>query len=151
MFKELTELAEAQPEASLESATDSFADLDSLLEESMTAAAKHRNLRRQTGSYGAEMTPIDYFQAAHWVTQFSCAFFVEQHCACGSVRKSFSHFAAWQTFSKKMAGKPSQWKKLEERPAELKQPRRIVQPVPLCCECYNASEVIDFSETPEEF
>lgn len=135
----------------LSDAPDDLAELDSLLEESLAAATKHKALRRQTGNFGAEMTPIDYFQAAHWVTQFNCAFFIEQHCACGSVRKSFSHFAAWQIFSKKMAGKPSCWKKLEERPVELKTPRTIKQAVPLCCECYNASEAVDFGETPEEF
>ena len=120
-------------------------ELESLLTESVEKAAKLKALKaRAVGKYDKDLPPIDYTQADHWVTDFTVAMFVEHHCACGCTTRHFSHFSARQHFSRKTAGKPNRWTKVESRPQVLCQPRLIVQQVPVCDRCYCTLDAIPF-------
>jgi|GEM_PF-6856191 len=128
-----------------------FAELETMLAESMSARSRSVSTsRRESDSF---MTPVDWTQALCWVTQFTVAFFIESRCeGCGSIHRTFSHWAAWQTFSKKATGKPSCWKKLDERPeGELQAPRFITKDVPVCEDCFKGLESgMDYRTLTEE-
>jgi len=128
-----------------------FAELETMLADSMAARTRSISTsRRESDSF---MTPIDWTQSLCWLTQFTVAFFIESKCeGCGSVHRTFSHWAAWQTFSKKTAGKPSCWKKLDERPEILdREPRFIIKTVPVCEECFAGIEQgMDYRTLTEE-
>lgn len=129
---------------------DLFSDLDLLLQEGQAALAAKKGLKTNTHFAGFGEQYQAWKIGDRWVTKFNAAIFIEQVCDCGHRHRAFSHFAAWQVFSKQSAGKPSCWKKLDQRPETLSNPRIIQQAVPICQECYGGKEALPlWAEQPE--
>lgn len=126
-------------------------ELDSLLAESQFIAAKKKELRRLSARHTGDLPPIEYIPADSWKPQFTCAMFIQQTCQqCGAVHNHFSHFAEWQKFTGKIAGKPTRWQKVDPTPETMAAvtsnlPRFIPQSIPVCGSCFPAHLAIPFS------
>jgi len=121
-------------------------ELELLLAESTIEADLRKAAKRQQYCSG---NPIPWTEAPKYQALFSCAVFTLTSCShCGSETSIFSHFAEYQEFSAKFAGKPNCWKRLTTRPSILSRPRFIPVITPGCSCCVSNTDAINIYTTP---
>ena len=128
---------------------DNFDDLEGLLAESVSFRDKMRAANRRSPIDGLGFVDITFIH--HFKTLFSCAIVIRTTCShCGSAVANFSHFADYQEFTMKAAGKPCQWKRVAERPTVLAPPRIIEKQQPACLNCLDLGKAVAFGDCQEQ-
>ena len=127
---------------------DPFDDLNQLLAGAVAHADKQKALNHKTRS--SILGSIVYNPQPSYLPKFSCAVFILQTCSCGSITWSFSHFAEYQEFSGKAAGKPNRWFRVDARPAVLANPRFIEKATLACSSCLDVDTAVVLGHPTQE-